>query len=65
MIELMTVNGCRRLIKAEHIVQIGELTAEKASNVVITLSTGETVFVTNEYEYVKEAYSRTLVNHNA
>jgi len=65
VIELMTVNGCRRLIKAEHIVQIGELTSNKASSVVITLSTGETVFVTNEYEYVKEAYSHATVKLNA
>ena len=65
MIELTTVNGCRRLIKAEHIVQIGELTADKASNVVITLSTGETVFASNKYESIKEAYSCAMVKPNA
>lgn len=61
MIELITVNGCRRLIKAEHIVQIGELPTEKASSIVITLSTGETVFATNNYDSVKEAYLNEMV----
>ncbi|MEI2319047.1 hypothetical protein [Bacillus paramobilis] len=65
MIELVTVNGCRRLIKAEHIVQIGELSNEKASRVVITLSTGETVFTTNSYEFVKEQYLNVMVIANA
>lgn len=65
MIELITVNGCRRLIKAEHIVQVGELSNEKASRVVITLSTGETVFATNEYESVKEQYLNAMVITNA
>lgn len=55
MIEVRIANGCRRLINAESIVQVGELPSGKNSNTVITLTTGEVIFSTDYYEVVKEA----------
>ncbi|QVY62938.1 flagellar FlbD family protein [Cytobacillus gottheilii] len=53
MIEVCAVNGCRRLIRVDNIVQVAELPEGKNSNVVIVLTTGETVFVADDYIAVK------------
>jgi len=61
MIEVSTINGMRRMINIRSISTIGELRDEKASNVVITLSNGETIFVRNTYEEVKKLYFEQVI----
>ncbi|MDQ0270801.1 hypothetical protein [Cytobacillus purgationiresistens] len=53
MIEVSMVNGCRRLIRVESIVQIAELPHGKNSNIVISLTTGEVIFAADDYDAVK------------
>lgn len=57
MIEVVTVNGYKRLIHSKYIVTVGELSEGGRSNTVITLNTGETIFVANSYSDVKALIS--------
>ncbi|WP_086348755.1 hypothetical protein [Candidatus Enterococcus clewellii] len=56
MIELVTASGLRRSVQFERIVDICELPKEKRSSVVISLSTGEVIFVADSYDEVMDKY---------
>lgn len=55
MIEVITKNGYRRMIKCSLIASVGELRGESSKSV-ITLSNGEVIFVVDSYQELKEAY---------
>ncbi|MFD2305133.1 flagellar FlbD family protein [Enterococcus termitis] len=56
MIELTTAGGYKRSILAGRIVEIAELPADKRSATVLTLTSGESVFVREPYIKVIEKY---------
>lgn len=53
MIEVVTVNGFRRMINPNYIVTFNEISNRARSNTAITLTNGETVFVDDAYDSVK------------
>ena len=49
MIEVVTINGFRRLIRIDMIASVHEL-VDKRSNTVIVMTNGETIFAANKYD---------------
>lgn len=56
MIEVVTVNGFRKMLNVEFIVSINELRNNGRSNTAIVMSNNETVFVDDKYDSVNEMY---------
>ena len=56
MIEIVTTNGFRRMVKASEIVSIGELRNNGRSNTVIVTKQGDTIFADDTYDNLKRLY---------
>ena len=60
MIEIVTTNGFRRIIRVSVIATIGELRNNGRSNTVITLTNGEPIFADDTYDNVKHQYEEAV-----